>query len=76
MRASCWAACTPLLALSLIQHTSLTLACLSLHPQQGDTFLVRGGMRTVEFKVVETDPDEYCSASLSVASLFCVQYFL
>lgn len=27
---------------------------------QGDTFLVRGGMRTVEFKVVETDPAEYC----------------
>jgi hypothetical protein len=29
-------------------------------PCQGDTFLVRGGMRTVEFKVVETDPAEYC----------------
>lgn len=28
---------------------------------QNDTFLVRGGMRTVEFKVVETDPAEYCS---------------
>ncbi|KAL4457784.1 hypothetical protein ABPG75_012649 [Micractinium tetrahymenae] len=28
--------------------------------RKGDTFLVRGGMRTVEFKVVETDPDEYC----------------
>ena len=27
---------------------------------QGDTFLVRGGMRSVEFKVVETDPDQYC----------------
>jgi Cell division protein 48 (CDC48), domain 2 len=27
---------------------------------QGDTFLVRGGMRSVEFKVVETDPAEYC----------------
>ncbi|KAI6129894.1 P-loop containing nucleoside triphosphate hydrolase protein [Pisolithus croceorrhizus] len=25
-----------------------------------DTFLVRGGMRTVEFKVIETDPAEYC----------------
>ena len=23
-------------------------------------FLCRGGMRAVEFKVVETDPDEYC----------------
>jgi len=26
----------------------------------GDLFLVRGGMRAVEFKVVETDPAEYC----------------
>uniref|UniRef100_A0A7S2ZIM7 Vesicle-fusing ATPase n=1 Tax=Rhodosorus marinus TaxID=101924 RepID=A0A7S2ZIM7_9RHOD len=28
--------------------------------RKGDTFTVRGGMRTVEFKVVETDPEEYC----------------
>eukprot|EP00179_Madagascaria_erythrocladioides_P005413 CAMPEP_0198317306 /NCGR_PEP_ID=MMETSP1450-20131203/6815_1 /TAXON_ID=753684 ORGANISM="Madagascaria erythrocladiodes, Strain CCMP3234" /NCGR_SAMPLE_ID=MMETSP1450 /ASSEMBLY_ACC=CAM_ASM_001115 /LENGTH=812 /DNA_ID=CAMNT_0044020495 /DNA_START=79 /DNA_END=2517 /DNA_ORIENTATION=+ len=28
--------------------------------RKNDTFLVRGGMRAVEFKVVETDPDEYC----------------
>eukprot|EP01111_Echinosteliopsis_oligospora_P013085 TRINITY_DN45_c1_g1_i2.p1 TRINITY_DN45_c1_g1~~TRINITY_DN45_c1_g1_i2.p1 ORF type:complete len:797 (-),score=286.79 TRINITY_DN45_c1_g1_i2:80-2470(-) len=28
--------------------------------RKGDIFLVRGGMRAVEFKVVETDPDEYC----------------
>lgn len=28
--------------------------------RKGDTFLVRGGMRTIEFKVVETDPAEYC----------------
>jgi len=28
--------------------------------RKGDTFLVRGGMRGVEFKVVETDPAEYC----------------
>ena len=27
---------------------------------KGDTFLVRGGMRAVEFKVVETDPSPYC----------------
>lgn len=27
---------------------------------QDDTFLVRGGMRSVEFKVVETDPAPYC----------------
>lgn len=28
--------------------------------RKNDTFLVRGAMRTVEFKVVETDPEEYC----------------
>lgn len=28
--------------------------------RKGDTFLVRGSMRAVEFKVVETDPNEYC----------------
>ena len=28
--------------------------------RKGDTFLVRGSMRTVEFKVIETDPAEYC----------------
>lgn len=28
--------------------------------RKGDTFLVRGGMRAVEFKVVETDPEPYC----------------
>ena len=27
---------------------------------QDDTFLVRGGMRSVEFKVIETDPLPYC----------------
>ena len=26
----------------------------------GDIFLVRGGMRAVEFKVVETDPSPHC----------------
>ena len=36
----------------------ITLAYRPL--RKGDTFLVRGGMRTVEFKVVETDPAEYC----------------
>jgi transitional endoplasmic reticulum ATPase len=25
-----------------------------------DAFIVRGGMRAVEFKVVETDPSPYC----------------
>jgi len=28
--------------------------------RKGDLFLVRGGMRSVEFKVIETDPAEYC----------------
>ncbi|KAI4820361.1 hypothetical protein KUCAC02_028345 [Chaenocephalus aceratus] len=28
--------------------------------RKGDIFLVRGGMRAVEFKVVETDPSPYC----------------
>eukprot|EP01105_Mastigella_eilhardi_P021580 TRINITY_DN523_c0_g1_i1.p1 TRINITY_DN523_c0_g1~~TRINITY_DN523_c0_g1_i1.p1 ORF type:complete len:822 (-),score=243.75 TRINITY_DN523_c0_g1_i1:76-2484(-) len=28
--------------------------------RKGDTFLCRGGMRAVEFKVVETDPEPYC----------------
>jgi len=28
--------------------------------RKGDTFLVRGSMRAVEFKVVETDPAEFC----------------
>jgi transitional endoplasmic reticulum ATPase len=28
--------------------------------RKGDTFLVRGGMRTVKFKVIETDPAEFC----------------
>jgi transitional endoplasmic reticulum ATPase len=31
--------------------------------RKGDLFLVRGGMRAVEFKVVETDPAEYCIVS-------------
>jgi len=28
--------------------------------RKGDTFLVRGSMRAVEFKIVETEPEEYC----------------
>jgi transitional endoplasmic reticulum ATPase len=31
--------------------------------RKGDLFLVRGGMRAVEFKVEETDPPEYCIVS-------------
>ena len=38
--------------------------------RKGDTFLVRGGMRTVEFKVVETDPGEYCIVAPDT-ELFC-----
>ena len=26
----------------------------------GDMFLVQGGIRAVEFKVIETDPTPYC----------------
>lgn len=31
--------------------------------RKGDTFLVRGGFKAVEFKVVEVDPAEYCIVS-------------
>ena len=27
---------------------------------EGDTFMVRGGMRAIEFKVIETDPQPFC----------------
>lgn len=37
---------------------------------QGDIFLVRGGMRAVEFKVVETDPAEYCIVAPDT-EIFC-----
>ena len=44
------------------------------HPQpfalQGDTFLVRAAMRSVEFKVVETDPDQYCIVAPDT-EIFC-----
>lgn len=43
--------------------------------RKGDTFLVRGGMRAVEFKVVETDPAPYCIVCICnvdcVLDLFC-----
>src|SRR5690349_23407729 len=32
--------------------------------RKGDLFLVRGGMRAVEFKVIETDPADYCIVSV------------
>ena len=36
----------------VIDHFTMTVS--------GDLFLVRGGMRAVEFKVIETDPSPYC----------------
>lgn len=38
--------------------------------RKGDLFLVRGGMRTVEFKVFETDPGEYCVVAPDT-EIFC-----
>ncbi|KAK7849585.1 cell division cycle protein 48 homolog [Quercus suber] len=38
--------------------------------KKGDLFLVRGGMRSVEFKVMETDPGEYCVAAPDT-EVFC-----
>lgn len=37
--------------------------------RKGDLFLVRGGMRAVEFKVIETDPADYCIVSLDLSSV-------
>ena len=39
--------------MNFVAHTSC--ACVA-----GDILLVRGGMRQVEFKVVETDPSPHC----------------
>lgn len=42
-------------------HFYFCLPCSLLSPvRKGDTFVVRAAMRAVEFKVVETDPDEFC----------------
>jgi len=38
--------------------------------RKGDIFVVRGGMRAVEFKVVETDPAEYCIVAPDT-EIFC-----
>eukprot|EP01103_Thecamoeba_quadrilineata_P017635 TRINITY_DN6341_c0_g1_i1.p1 TRINITY_DN6341_c0_g1~~TRINITY_DN6341_c0_g1_i1.p1 ORF type:complete len:800 (+),score=166.08 TRINITY_DN6341_c0_g1_i1:121-2520(+) len=38
--------------------------------KKGDSFLVRGGMRAVEFKVIETDPAEYCIVAPET-TIFC-----
>jgi transitional endoplasmic reticulum ATPase len=41
-------------------YTDLVVRAAYRPVRKGDTFLVRGGMRTVEFKVIETDPAEFC----------------
>jgi transitional endoplasmic reticulum ATPase len=41
-------------------HPDFSLGSAYRPVRKGDTFLVRGGMRTVEFKVIETDPAEFC----------------
>ncbi|CAD7700898.1 unnamed protein product, partial [Ostreobium quekettii] len=38
--------------------------------RKNDSFLVRGGMRSIEFKVVETDPGEYCIVAPDTA-IYC-----
>ncbi|KAH0686997.1 hypothetical protein KY284_017550 [Solanum tuberosum] len=38
--------------------------------RKGDLFVVRGGMRSVEFKVVETEPGEYCVVAPDT-EIFC-----
>ncbi|KAF6151264.1 hypothetical protein GIB67_002963 [Kingdonia uniflora] len=38
--------------------------------RKGDFFLVRGGMRSVEFKVIETEPTEYCVVAPDT-EIFC-----
>ena len=46
-------------SLSIMILTSWSLvAYRSVH--KGNTFLVHGGMQMVEFKVIETDPSEFC----------------
>ena len=47
---------------------SLPPSCLVV--LQGDIFMVRGGMRAVEFKVVETDPADYCIVAPDT-EIFC-----
>lgn len=52
-----WKVCTNRVC---VRSISNTLPEAYRPVRKGDTFLVRGGMRTVEFKVIETDPAEYC----------------
>ncbi|KAK7006888.1 P-loop containing nucleoside triphosphate hydrolase protein [Favolaschia claudopus] len=41
-------------------NISMSTSSPSRPVRKGDTFLVRGGMCTVEFKVMETNPAEFC----------------
>ncbi len=61
------AAASPNSGLPLLLACTNTLSACQL---QGDTFLARGGMRSVEFKVVETDPAEYCIVAPDT-EIFC-----
>ncbi|XP_068307023.1 cell division cycle protein 48 homolog [Pyrus communis] len=38
--------------------------------RKGDLFLVQGMMRSIEFKIIETDPDEYCIVAPDT-EIFC-----
>lgn len=57
-----------------LNFCSFTLAAYFLEAyrpvRKGDFFLVRGGMRSVEFKVIETDPSEYCVVAPDT-EIFC-----
>jgi transitional endoplasmic reticulum ATPase len=45
--------------LPFLSYLDLALRLAYRAVRKGDTFLIRGGMRSVEFKV-ETDPSELC----------------
>ena len=52
----CWLCCSNLFEVYLKPY--FLEAYRPIH--KGDIFMVRGGMRGVEFKVIETDPSPYC----------------
>ena len=43
-----------------VEQIYVYILMILIHVGLGDMFLVRGGMRAVEFKVIETDPTPYC----------------
>ena len=55
-----------------VHGTASALVCTQAYRpvRKGDTFLARGGMRAVEFKVVETDPADYCIVAPDT-EIFC-----